>query len=81
MEVLNRWLNKVKGYMRANKLRLSLNKTEVLVINYKGGSRLRGQVAMGGVALSVKEQAHILGVLLDSGLLLKASIALFICFS
>ncbi|KAF7254753.1 Formin-2, partial [Varanus komodoensis] len=72
--VLNRCLAEVMGWMRANKLKLNPDKTEVLLV---GGSGLRmGDLGLvlNGVALPLRDRVHSLGVLLDPELFLEAQV-------
>ncbi|KAF7250254.1 hypothetical protein EYD10_03943 [Varanus komodoensis] len=72
--VLNRCLAEVMGWMRANKLKLNPDKTEVLLV---GGSGLRMEdlgLVLNGVALPLRDRVHSLGVLLDPELSLEAQV-------
>ncbi|KAF7249443.1 hypothetical protein EYD10_05220 [Varanus komodoensis] len=72
--VLNWCLAKVMGWMRANKLKLNPDKTEVLLVG--GSSSWVGglDLALDGVALPLKDRVHSLGVLLDPELSLEAQV-------
>ncbi|KAF7243518.1 putative RNA-directed DNA polymerase from transposon BS, partial [Varanus komodoensis] len=72
--VLNRCLAEVMGWMRANKLKLNPDKTEVLLV---GGLGLRmGDLGLvlNGVALPLRDRVRSLGVLLDPELSLEAQV-------
>ncbi|KAF7248216.1 Polypeptide N-acetylgalactosaminyltransferase 13 [Varanus komodoensis] len=72
--VLNRCLAEVMGWMRANKLKLSPDKMEVLLV---GGSGFRmGDLGLvlNGVALPLRDRVHSLGVLLNPELSLEAQV-------
>ncbi|KAF7243701.1 Pleckstrin-likey domain-containing family M member 3 [Varanus komodoensis] len=73
--VLNQCLAEVMGWMRANKLNLSSDKMEVLLVG-----RLRFQVSdfdlvLHRVALPLKDRVHSLGVLLDPELSVEFQVA------
>ena len=75
MDVLNRCLAVTMDWMRANKLKLNPDKTEMLLV---GGSsdRMAGvQPVLDRVALHLKEQVRSLGVLLEPSLSLEAQVA------
>ncbi|KAF7247673.1 Poly(rC)-binding protein 3, partial [Varanus komodoensis] len=72
--VLNRCLAEVMGWMRANKLKLNPDKTEVLLV---GGSGFREgdlNLVLNGVALPPRDKVRSLGVLLDPELSLEAQV-------
>ncbi|KAF7247022.1 putative RNA-directed DNA polymerase from transposon BS [Varanus komodoensis] len=72
--VLNRCLAEVMGWMRAIKLKLNPDKTEVLLVG--GSSSWVGDLdlVLNGVALPLKDRVHSLGVLLDPELSLEAQV-------
>ncbi|KAF7253300.1 Metabotropic glutamate receptor 5 [Varanus komodoensis] len=72
--VLNRCLAEVMGWMRANKLKLNPDKTEVLLVG--GLSSWVGDLGLvlNGVALPLKDRVRSLGVLLDPELSLEAQV-------
>ncbi|KAF7242038.1 putative RNA-directed DNA polymerase from transposon BS [Varanus komodoensis] len=72
--VLNRCLAEVMDWMRANKLKLNPDKTEVLLVG--GLSSWVGDLdlALNGVALPLKDRVCSLGVLLDPELFLEAQV-------
>ncbi|KAF7254271.1 CMP-N-acetylneuraminate-beta-1,4-galactoside alpha-2,3-sialyltransferase [Varanus komodoensis] len=72
--VLNRCLAEVMGWMRANKLKLSPDKTEVLLVG--GLSSWVGDLdlVLNGVALPLKDRFRSLGVLLYPELSLEAQV-------
>ncbi|KAF7242904.1 Ankyrin repeat and fibronectin type-III domain-containing protein 1 [Varanus komodoensis] len=71
---LNQFLAEVMGWMRANKLKLNPDKTEVLLVG--GSSSWVGDLdlALNGVALPLMDRVCNLGVLLDSELSLEAQV-------
>ncbi|KAF7253353.1 Fibroblast growth factor receptor 2 [Varanus komodoensis] len=70
--VLNWCLAEVMGWMRANKLKLSPDKMEVLLV---GGSGFgEGDFDLNGVALPLRDKVRSLGVLLDPELSLEAQV-------
>lgn len=83
MEVLNRCLEIITGWMRVNTPN-SPDKSVMLLVNNKPSWELRSQpVLVEGVVLPLKEQVHSLVVLLGPDLHLEAkmsSVALFISF-
>ncbi|KAF7236475.1 putative RNA-directed DNA polymerase from transposon BS [Varanus komodoensis] len=72
--VLNRCLAKVMGWMRANKLRLNPDKTEVLLVSGSGFGMGDLDLVLNGVALPLKDRVRSLGVLLDPKLSLEAQV-------
>ena len=75
VEVLDRCLEAVGGWMRVNKLRLNPDKTEVLLVRKSTTRVLDYHPTLDGVALPLKEQVRSLGVLLDPQLLLDSQVA------
>ena len=72
--ILNSCLDLITDWMMVNKLRLSPNKIEVLLVATLP-DRLKGHFpALYGVTLPLKDRVHILGVLLDRGLTLEAQV-------
>ncbi|KAF7253476.1 RNA-directed DNA polymerase from mobile element jockey [Varanus komodoensis] len=72
--VLNWCLAEVMGWMRANKLKLNPDKTEVLLV---GGSDFEMRdlgLVLNGVALPLRDSVRSLGVLLDPELSLEAQV-------
>lgn len=75
VDVLNRCLEAVGSWMWENKLKLNSHKTEVFLV-WKSMARVLDYCpALTGVALSLKEQVHSLGVLLDLQLLLESQVS------
>ncbi|KAF7252275.1 Succinate dehydrogenase assembly factor 3, mitochondrial [Varanus komodoensis] len=72
--VLNRCLAEVMGWMRANKLKLSPDKTEVLLVGGSGFGEGELNLVLNGVALPLRDKVRSLGVLLDPELSLKAQV-------
>ncbi|KAF7248207.1 Polypeptide N-acetylgalactosaminyltransferase 5 [Varanus komodoensis] len=72
--VLNRCLAKVMGWMRANKLRLNPDKTEVLLVGALSFGMGFLDLVLNGVALPLRDKVHSLGVLLDPELSLEAQV-------
>ncbi|KAF7243828.1 Alanine--glyoxylate aminotransferase 2, mitochondrial [Varanus komodoensis] len=72
--VLNRCLAEVMGWMRANKLKLSPDKTEVLLVG--GSNSWIGDLdlVLNGVALPLKDEVRSLGLLLGPELTLEAQV-------
>ncbi|KAF7241564.1 Signal peptide peptidase-like 2A [Varanus komodoensis] len=72
--VLNWCLAKVMGWMRANKLKLNPDKTEVLLVG--GSNSWVGDLGLvlNGVALPLRDRVRSLGVLLDPELSLEAQV-------
>ncbi|KAF7240636.1 putative RNA-directed DNA polymerase from transposon BS, partial [Varanus komodoensis] len=72
--VLNRCLAEVMGWMRANKLKLNPDKTEVLLVGGLGFGEGGFDLALNGVALPLRDKVRSLGVLLDPELSLEAQV-------
>ncbi|KAF7254503.1 Beta-tectorin [Varanus komodoensis] len=72
--VLNRCLAEVMGWMRANKLKLNPDKTEVLLVGGSGFGEGEVTLALNGVALPPRDKVRSLGVLLDPELSLEAQV-------
>ncbi|KAF7236044.1 putative RNA-directed DNA polymerase from transposon BS [Varanus komodoensis] len=72
--VLNRCLAEVMGWMRANKLKLNPDKTEVLLVGGSGFGEGELNLVLNGVALPLRDKVHSLGVLLDPELSLEAQV-------
>ncbi|KAF7247787.1 BMP-binding endothelial regulator protein [Varanus komodoensis] len=72
--VLNRCLAEVMGWMRANKLKLNPDKTEVFLVGGSGFGEGDLDLVLNGVALALKDRVRSLGVLLDPELLLEAQV-------
>ncbi|KAF7249404.1 5-hydroxytryptamine receptor 4, partial [Varanus komodoensis] len=72
--VLNRCLAEVMGWMRANKLKLNLDKTEVLLVGRSGFGEGGFDLVLNGVALLLRDRVRSLGVLLDPELSLEAQV-------
>ncbi|KAF7252767.1 putative RNA-directed DNA polymerase from transposon BS [Varanus komodoensis] len=72
--VLNRCLAEVMGWMRANKLKLNPDKTEVLLVGGLGFGMGDFDLVLNGVALPLKDRVHSLGVLLNPELSLEAQV-------
>ncbi|KAF7245648.1 Transcription factor SOX-6 [Varanus komodoensis] len=72
--VLNRCLAEVMGWIRANKLKLNPDKTEVLLVGDSSFWVSDLGPALDGVALPLKDRVHSLGVLLDLELSLEAQV-------
>ena len=68
-------LGATMDWMRANKLRLNPDKTEVLLVGGSSDQIVGVQPVLDGVALHLKEQAHSLGALLELSLSLEAQVA------
>ncbi|XP_061470050.1 uncharacterized protein LOC133379228 [Rhineura floridana] len=63
------------GWMRANKLKLNPNKTEMLLVGGPSAQMVDVRPVLDGVTLPLKEQVRSLGVLLDPLLSLEAQVA------
>ena len=63
-------------WMRANKLKLNPDKTEMLLVSGSSERIVGVQPVLDGVALPLKEQVRSLGVLLEPSLSLEAQVAL-----
>uniref|UniRef100_A0A803SSU4 Reverse transcriptase domain-containing protein n=2 Tax=Anolis carolinensis TaxID=28377 RepID=A0A803SSU4_ANOCA len=74
VQVLNRCLAAVSDWMRANKLKLNPDKTEVLLVSRRAEQGIGLQPVLDGVALPLKTQVRSLGVLLDSSLSLEPQV-------
>ena len=61
--------------MRANKLKLNPDKTEMLLVGGSSDWMVGVQPVLDGAALPLKEQVHSLGFLLESSLSLEAQVA------
>ncbi|KAF7235229.1 Protein TANC1 [Varanus komodoensis] len=72
--VLNRGLAKVMGWMRANKLKLNPDNTEVLLLGGSGLGMGDLGLVLNGVALPLRDRVRSLGVLLDPELSLEAQV-------
>lgn len=72
-------LTLVMGWMKTNKLKLSPDKTGVLLVNGEAVWGLWSQPVWEGVIFSLKKQVHSLGVLLDPGLWLEAQVSSVAC--
>ncbi|XP_053142271.1 uncharacterized protein LOC128340742 [Hemicordylus capensis] len=73
--VLKRCLDAVMDWMRVNKLRLNPDKTEVLLVGGSSAWVNDVQPVLDGVARPLKDQVHILGVLLDPAPSLEVQVA------
>ncbi|KAF7239029.1 hypothetical protein EYD10_14250 [Varanus komodoensis] len=72
--VLNQCLAEVMGWMRANKLKLNPDKTEVLLVGGSGFREGELNLVLNGVALPLRDKVRSLGVLLDPELSLEAQV-------
>ncbi|KAF7249720.1 Plexin-D1 [Varanus komodoensis] len=72
--VLNQCLAEVMGWMRANKLKLNSDKTEVLLVGGLGLGMGDLGLVLNGVALPLRDRVCCLGVLLDPELSLEAQV-------
>uniref|UniRef100_A0A8D2J284 Reverse transcriptase domain-containing protein n=1 Tax=Varanus komodoensis TaxID=61221 RepID=A0A8D2J284_VARKO len=72
--VLNRCLAEVMGWMRANKLKLNPDKTEVLLVGGSGFGEGELNLVLNGVALPPRAKVRSLGMLLDPELSLEAQV-------
>uniref|UniRef100_G1KYX6 HSR domain-containing protein n=1 Tax=Anolis carolinensis TaxID=28377 RepID=G1KYX6_ANOCA len=75
VQVLNRCLAAVSDCMRANKLKLNPDKTEVLLVSHKAEQGIGLQPVLDGVALPLKTRVCSLGILLDSSLSLEPQVS------
>uniref|UniRef100_A0A803U1N2 Reverse transcriptase domain-containing protein n=1 Tax=Anolis carolinensis TaxID=28377 RepID=A0A803U1N2_ANOCA len=75
VQVLNRCLAAVSDWMRANKLKLNPDKTEVLLVSQKAEQGIGLQPVLDGVTLPLKAQVRSLGVILDSSLSLEPQVS------
>ncbi|KAF7251651.1 hypothetical protein EYD10_02851 [Varanus komodoensis] len=67
-------LDEVMGWMRANKLKLNPDKTEVLLVGGSGFGEGELNLVLNGVALPLRDKVRSLGVLLDPELSLEAQV-------
>uniref|UniRef100_A0A803TMD6 Reverse transcriptase domain-containing protein n=1 Tax=Anolis carolinensis TaxID=28377 RepID=A0A803TMD6_ANOCA len=74
-QILNQCLAAVMGWMRANKLKLNPDKTEVLQVSRMSDRGIGWLPVLDGAALPLKAQVRSLGVLLDSALTLDAQVS------
>uniref|UniRef100_A0A803SXZ5 Reverse transcriptase domain-containing protein n=1 Tax=Anolis carolinensis TaxID=28377 RepID=A0A803SXZ5_ANOCA len=74
VQVLNRCLAAVSVWMRANKLKLNPDKTEVLLVSRKAEQGIGLQPVLDGVTLPLKAQVCSLEVILDSLLNLEPQV-------
>ncbi|KAF7240874.1 putative RNA-directed DNA polymerase from transposon BS [Varanus komodoensis] len=72
--VLNWCLAEVMGWMRANKLKLNPDKTEVLLVGGSSFGEGELNLVLNGVALPLRDKVRSLGVLLDPELSLEAQV-------
>uniref|UniRef100_A0A8D2KSV3 Reverse transcriptase domain-containing protein n=1 Tax=Varanus komodoensis TaxID=61221 RepID=A0A8D2KSV3_VARKO len=72
--VLNRCLAEVMEWMRANKLKLNPDKTEVLLVGGSGFREGGFDLVLNGVTLPLRDKVRSLGVLLDPELSLEAQV-------
>ncbi|KAF7238201.1 putative RNA-directed DNA polymerase from transposon BS [Varanus komodoensis] len=72
--VLNRCLAEVREWMRANKLKLNPDKTEVLLVGGSGFGEGGFDLVLNGATLPLRDKVHSLGVLLDPELSLEAQV-------
>ncbi|KAF7249630.1 putative RNA-directed DNA polymerase from transposon BS [Varanus komodoensis] len=72
--VLNWCLAEVMVWMRANKLKLNPDKTEVLLVGGSGFGEGELNLVLNGVALPLRDRVRSLGVLLDPELSLEAQV-------
>ncbi|KAF7244471.1 Ubiquitin-conjugating enzyme E2 U [Varanus komodoensis] len=72
--VLNQCLAEVLGWMRANKLKLNPDKTEVLLVGGSGLGIGDLGLVLNGVAIPLRDRVRSLGVLLDPELSLEAQV-------
>uniref|UniRef100_A0A803T4Q0 Reverse transcriptase domain-containing protein n=1 Tax=Anolis carolinensis TaxID=28377 RepID=A0A803T4Q0_ANOCA len=75
VQVLNQCLAAVSDWMRANILKLNLDKTEVLLVSRKAEQGIGLQPVLDRVALPLKTQVRSLGVFLDSSLSLEPQVS------
>ena len=75
VSVLNQCPSAGMDWMRANKLKLNPDKTEVLLVSQKADQGIGIQLVLDGVTLPLKTQVCSLGVLLDSALSLDAQVS------
>ncbi|KAF7241210.1 putative RNA-directed DNA polymerase from transposon BS [Varanus komodoensis] len=72
--VLNRCLAEVMGWMRANKLKLNPDKTEVLLVGGSGFGEGELNLVLNGVALPLRDKVRSLRVFLNPELSLEAQV-------
>ncbi|KAF7253392.1 ERI1 exoribonuclease 3 [Varanus komodoensis] len=72
--VLNRCLAEVREWMRANKLKLNPDKTEVLLVGGLGFGEGGFDLVLNGATLPLRDKVCSLGVLLDPELSLEAQV-------
>ncbi|KAF7246446.1 AT-rich interactive domain-containing protein 2 [Varanus komodoensis] len=72
--VLNRCLAEVREWMRANKLKLNPDKTEVLLVGGSGFGEGGFDLVLNGATLPLRDKVRNLGVLLDPELSLEAQV-------
>ncbi|KAF7254640.1 putative RNA-directed DNA polymerase from transposon BS [Varanus komodoensis] len=72
--VLNRCLAEVMGWMRANKLKLNPDKTEVLLVGGSGFGEGGFDLVLNGATLPLRDKVRSLGVLLNPELSLEAQV-------
>ncbi|KAF7242143.1 putative RNA-directed DNA polymerase from transposon BS [Varanus komodoensis] len=72
--VLNWCLAEVMGWMRAHKLKLKPDKTEVLLVGRSGFGEGELNLVLNGFALPLRDKVRSLGVLLDPELSLEAQV-------
>ncbi|KAF7238942.1 Fer-1-like protein 4, partial [Varanus komodoensis] len=72
--VLNQCLAEVREWMRANKLKLNPDKTEVLLVGGSGFGEGGFDLVLNGATLPLRDKVRSLGVLLDSELSLEAQV-------
>uniref|UniRef100_A0A8D2LN46 Reverse transcriptase domain-containing protein n=1 Tax=Varanus komodoensis TaxID=61221 RepID=A0A8D2LN46_VARKO len=72
--VLNRCLTEVREWLRANKLKLNPDKTEVLLVGGSGFGEGGFDLVLNGATLPLRDKVRSLGVLLDPELSLEAQV-------
>uniref|UniRef100_A0A803TBP9 Reverse transcriptase domain-containing protein n=1 Tax=Anolis carolinensis TaxID=28377 RepID=A0A803TBP9_ANOCA len=75
VQVLNWCLATVSDWMRANRLKLNSDKTEVLLVSRRAEQGIGLQPVLDRVTLSLKTQVRSLGVILDSSLSLEPQVS------
>ncbi|XP_061487037.1 uncharacterized protein LOC133387065 isoform X2 [Rhineura floridana] len=75
VDVLNHCLAATMDWMRANKLRLNPDKTEMLLVDGFSDRMVDTYPILDGVTLPLKDRVRSLGVVLDSSLSLEAQVA------
>ena len=65
VDVLNQCLGVTMDWLRANKLKLNPDKTEMLLVGGSSDQMVGVQPVLDGVAFPLKEQVHSSGVLLE----------------